>query len=300
MKEDIIDTRKALLDLLQEPWNWKIITTFFQPDLPPINHPRQEEWQQHAIHHAHDYLQIVIILEGEEFYLLEKQIYHSVPGTILLIDAGQIHLDRPVNRSLASTIFRVDILPNRIQTCVWRRKVDGMLDVPDTEDIFLPESVGQAFRTYWQEIRERKPDDDYLLRHKLIHATGSLLTEILNQESLAQFARCLSHEDLFRSITENLREKGGAGMSIDALAASAGYSRSHFSQMFREYTGKSFHEYIDDCRILAINRVKKLGWSHRIVAQMLGFSDVTAYLHWRAKHLTGGKLTSNKRPTIHK
>jgi AraC-like DNA-binding protein len=285
MKEDLIDSWKALLDLLQRPWDWRIINTFFPPDLPPIHHSRREEWHNHALDHTHEYMQLVILLEGEEYYVLDKQVYHSIPGTFIFIDTGQPHLDRPVDRSLATKVFRANVTPTSIETCVWRRKVDGMLDVPDAEDIFLPSSVGQAFRQYWQEIRERKPNDEFLLRHKLIHATGSLLAEILDQEALAQFARCLSHEDLFRSITQNLRTKGGAGMTIDALAASTGYSRSHFSQLFREYTGKSFHEYIDDCRLLLIKRVEKQGYSHRVIAQMLGFSDVTAYLHWRAKRL---------------
>lgn len=63
-------------------------------------------------------------------------------------------------------------------------------------------------------------------------------------------------------------------ISIEAMAEFAGYSRSHFCRLFRQFTGKAPHEYLLELRInMAIRMLHSGNYTVKETADMCGFSE---------------------------
>jgi AraC-like DNA-binding protein len=83
------------------------------------------------------------------------------------------------------------------------------------------------------------------------------------------------HRDIVLSSTVILRENPDASPTIPELARRAGYSREHFSRIFKAVTGRSIENYIIEIRI-ARARELLTGSSNTVneIAQQLGYSNV--------------------------
>lgn len=286
--------KTMLLDHIQKPWNWRIANNLLPPELQEILPPRQERLCHLAHSHHHPWRQITIILIGEEYLVLGDRVFHSVPGTIAYLDGGETHGECAVKPALPETLtFRANFIDGRVFTRFYHHKDGGELEVPTSEDILLPPGIGNGLEACWDDLKRNAGVDVSLQRCKLVHATGSFLTEILDQQMYPHTGRGHSQKDLFDAIVQHLYKTAGCGATTATLAAMAGYSINHFARVFRSHTGKRVHEFIDECRIMAIRKMINQGSSQTDIAAALGFSDYTAYYHWRSKHFADG--ISNRR-----
>ncbi len=61
---------------------------------------------------------------------------------------------------------------------------------------------------------------------------------------------------------------------VEKAAAFAGYSRSHFCRLFREYTGKGMHEYLLELRVnMALHKLQNENLSVKEACNACGFED---------------------------
>lgn len=71
---------------------------------------------------------------------------------------------------------------------------------------------------------------------------------------------------------------------LSSLATLAGYSRTHFQRLFREYTGCSFRDYMEKKRIERYHSLQdKINLSKKEISNLLGFSSTAALNHWEKK-----------------
>ncbi len=68
---------------------------------------------------------------------------------------------------------------------------------------------------------------------------------------------------------------------LDVLAHLSGYSKFHFSRIFKACTGETVHTFIDACRLRKSSELLKRGVLCKEVAAALGFSSPAAYSNWR-------------------
>ena len=66
----------------------------------------------------------------------------------------------------------------------------------------------------------------------------------------------------------------GQDIPVEKAAAFAGYSRSHFCRLFREYTGKGVHEYLLELRVnMALHKLQNENLSVKEACNACGFED---------------------------
>lgn len=103
-------------------------------------------------------------------------------------------------------------------------------------------------------------------------------TDVLNQRD---------YIEKFRSICDYLNEHFTEDISLEAAASMAGFSKYHFSRLFKQYTNTTFYRYLNERRI---NYAKSLLISPNVsvldAAIQSGFSSHTAFLRM-FKQLTG-------------
>jgi AraC-like DNA-binding protein len=94
-------------------------------------------------------------------------------------------------------------------------------------------------------------------------------------------------EKVVDAIKEHIQESAGAGVSLDRLAVISGYSKYHFLRMFKDRTGTTVHEYVNQCRMAKCRELLSEGARKSEISDILGFSSPATFSRWlhaRAYH----------------
>ena len=80
--------------------------------------------------------------------------------------------------------------------------------------------------------------------------------------------------DIYAYITQHCNEK----MTLEDVAARSGYSKYHFSRMFKEYTGMSFYDfYLRQRMLLCRQLLSELSLPITEVASRAGFGSLATF-----------------------
>jgi transcriptional regulator GlxA family with amidase domain len=82
------------------------------------------------------------------------------------------------------------------------------------------------------------------------------------------------------AIRRHIQETGGVDASLDHLARVAGYSKFHFLRLFRQHTGRSVHECVNQSRLRKVEEQLADGLALKAIAVKLGFSCPAAFSRW--------------------
>lgn len=87
------------------------------------------------------------------------------------------------------------------------------------------------------------------------------------------------YTEKFMYICEYISEHCAEDLSLDDVAALAGFSKYHFSRLFKQFTGVSFYKYLNQKRIaLAEKYLSDAGNSITEVAINSGFSSMSSFI----------------------
>jgi len=68
---------------------------------------------------------------------------------------------------------------------------------------------------------------------------------------------------------------------LTSLANIAGYSKYHFSRLFKQHAGVSLRECVNAARARGLRRMQAEGMSLRAIASKLGFAHASALCRWK-------------------
>ncbi len=108
---------------------------------------------------------------------------------------------------------------------------------------------------------------------------------MLKWQSSSDDAGCVHrHQDIVAVIQRHIETHLAESEDLDALAHLSGYSKFHFSRIFKKCTGLTVHEFINQCRIDHAQSLLDAGEPCKAIASELGFSSPTAFFNWRRRH----------------
>ena len=224
---------------------------------------------------AHWHMKYEIILPVSESYsaVVDGQSYDVLPGEVLVIPAGVVHEIFAPEQGMRY-IFMVD------QDVVY-----GLEGLAGIQHFFYPcvhlragqedAVLREARDCLMQAVRER--ENRQMLDQAAIQAwIGLFLIRVARW--LMQGAHAGPDErrphmneaflDICAYITEHCNEK----LTLEDVAAYSGYSKYHFSRIFKEYTGMSFYEfYLRQRMLLCRQLLNEKNLSVTEVASRAGF-----------------------------
>ena len=241
-----------------------------------------------------DQRELLIFLGGEDERLLGDNVYTLVPGTALLIGAGEEHqgfytADAPPGRYFW-TIFRPEHMVYHLTFITGRgapRQLNGI-------------SNYHHYDPHW-----RKMLIDAWDRTEKHGATVENLTELglflqLHAARLVQvYDEALAYDGYNSDKRNRMRIERvmnyidvqcGKECSIAKLAQLAGCSRSSFIRNFRRHAGCSVLEYVNRQRVQRYRSLLKPSYDSpqptplKECAKELGFSSPQAFARWRKQH----------------
>jgi AraC-like DNA-binding protein len=292
MENSLFDAQE--LKLIFDACNWKFVSSILDTDLDFVVNNSHQQWMKN--HHAGHYQrEILFPLKGESFCGFRKKVYPCRPGTIFLFNSYESHDEfyHPATTGCVHLwihIFEDDVLMNIINVNQGVHKLKKRILLNDI-------GIGKMLIEPWDELVTTEADfPDQYKRARIISSISSLLLCCVRRgyKSDNSVQPKDFQDDVIRMIQKHMAENLGAGISLEKTARLAGYSKFHFLRMFKEYTGCSFHDYINLCRKEKFDAMHKEGFTKSEISSTLGFSGLSAFSRW-LKNMQVKKLSKQNK-----
>ena len=91
-------------------------------------------------------------------------------------------------------------------------------------------------------------------------------------------------KQMIDSVKQYINSTHGCHCSLTALEKYSGYNKFYLSHLFKEETGLSIGEYVNETRIKYTVEAELHGMSHADIAREIGYSSHSAFCQWRGRH----------------
>ena len=203
--------------------------------------------------HWHNAMEIIIPLDNYYDVIVNQQAFHLLPDDILIIPPRELHsITAPEYGSRFVYLLDISFLS----------QVSGYNNVMSllTHPLFISQ---KTHPTLYDEILPFFVDmkNDYFANHEysdfLIYSHLLKLFATLGQNHIQQLAFdndtcCGKKRDYIRkflTIIEFIDTHYADNLNLESIADSSGFSKYHFSRLFKQYTGFTFCDYLNYRRI---------------------------------------------------
>lgn len=203
--------------------------------------------------HWHNAMEIIIPLDNYYDVIVNQQSFHLMPDEILIIPPREVHSIIAPEHG-ARFVYLLDIS--------FLSKVNGYNSVMSllTHPLYLSK---ETHPTLYHEILPFFVDmkNDYFANHEysdfLIYSHLLKLFATLGQNHIQQLAFDSSSQNSkkreyirkFLTIIEFIDTHYADNLNLEAIADASGFSKYHFSRLFKQYTGFTFCDYLNYRRI---------------------------------------------------
>jgi len=240
-------------------------------------------------YHAHDFYEIAYVSEGRGYHHMNGDVLPVSKGDVFLLPIGIPHVFRP--RSAADGERLV------VYNCVFPQTLleQAGRTVPDA-------NVGQLFEPKGKIVRDPHLALEPLLLRMLDEYTArrtgwsgllfALFVQLL--VDLSRYAdrtegtpKAAETADTIADAIDYIRLNAAQPLTIRQMAERCGISERHFFRLFRQRTGQSFLEFLQNARIrIACERLADSRHKIGAVAELAGYRDIQSF-HRVFKQIVG-------------
>ncbi|MBE6023295.1 MAG: helix-turn-helix domain-containing protein [Cellulosilyticum sp.] len=243
--------------------------------------------------HWHNALEIIVPIENYYESEIENERFHIMPSEILFIPPGKLHsLTPPPSGKRFIFLFDISHLAelnsfSNIQSLVTK-------PIHVTQSTY-PNIYDDIFELLFQILNE------YINKNEFFELTiYSLLINIfvkfgynhIHTKNLFPNVRLNKQKEYvqkFNNLLSYINTHYTEDLKLEDIAASAGFSKYHFSRLFKQYTDFTFYEYLCYRRIKAAEELLiQPDLSITEIALQSGFSSLSAFnrLFKQQRHCT--------------
>ena len=211
---------------------------------------------------------------NREFFLRENDILIICPGVIHEIfapDCGERIVFQAALTSMALT--ELDTLSSLIAPAI--------LITPE-EYPQIHSDIRHLILQIREEYTQALPYSGTLVYSRFLQIlaeVGRNQTEIIQQNFDAQNSKKKEYMEKFLFVTNYINEHFVEALTLEQMASLAGFSKYHFTRLFRQYAGTTFYKYLNCRRIThAKNLLLDPSLSVTDVAMQSGFTNISAFL----------------------
>lgn len=232
---------------------------YFSKDMPFFISRSRENYEKPR--HVHDFLEIIIVEEGQGFHYINEEIIRVQKGDIFLLPLGNEHVFRPSTSSDENQLIIYNVLISSDKLGDLLKEADmikeslikeWLLEIKKENNgyIHLKDKQNQCLsliRWMYLEFQSRQPGYQMILHAKLIELMIKLFrfdhyhpaSQGVNEKNN------LALEEVLSFIDENYN----CQVSLNQLANMMLVSERQFAREFKKYTNQSFIKYIQNIRI---------------------------------------------------
>ncbi|MCM1416870.1 MAG: AraC family transcriptional regulator [bacterium] len=231
--------------------------------------------------HWHTPIEIIMPVENYFDVFAKGKLFTLQEGDLLLVNSGVVH-GMPSAIHGERFIFQVDIsLLHNVAD------IDSTLSTIPQALLLTPETapaIHEQLKTLMLEVCREYFSDSILISASIYSKLIEMLVLIGREYTGKRVADTAAskqkeHTEKFINVCNYIHEHCTEDLSLDAVAGYAGFSKFHFSRLFKNYTGFSFYKYLNKKRI---EHAEKLlvdpSLSITEVALQSGFSSLSAFI----------------------
>lgn len=274
-------TDKKIIDLILDHGKWNIISSILPKEHQPFKDDKYMNWAIKK-RDRHAQKEILFALSGKTCYMLNGECYECTPGTIFMIDSFEEHANG--YRENEDTLFHLWLMFFKGNT------IAALHDLRGLQRNSLRFIVGpletELLLDIWNDLKVN-PDllSAELKRARILTGISNLLFKVIELSLKYQkTGQMPSSASIIDTIKDHIDETCGNNENIDNLARIAGYSKFHFSRLFKQQTGQTILEYINNCRIRKTKEMLRKFHSKKDIAYTLGFSSPSSFANWYKKN----------------
>lgn len=232
--------------------------------------------------HWHTPIEIVMPIENYYDVSSKKELFTLQEGDLLLINSGVVHgmpsaihgerLFLQVDFSLLHNVADIESMLSAIP--------QALLLTPATAP-----AIHERLKNLMLEIYKEYFSDSILasasIYSKLLEMLVLIGREYTGQRNAFYMAssRQKEHTEKFMAVCNYIHEHCMDDLCLDGIAAYAGFSKYHFTRLFKNFTGVSFYKYLNRKRI---EHAEKLLVNPELsiteVALQSGFASLSAFI----------------------
>ena len=234
---------------------------------------------------AHWHAALEIIMPVENYYDVRTgdTTYHVQPGEIIVIPPGELHeLLAPDSGSRFIFMFDISMIA-RLKSFVG---IQSILSQPlyVTKDTY-PQIYEDVYRLLIQMRNEYFNKNEYAeltIFALSLHFFTKFGYNHINASNLFPNVRLYKQKEYiqkFNNLMEYIDDHYMEDLNLEEIAESTGFSKYHFSRLFKQYTGFTFCDYLCHRRIkVAEELLARPDLSITEVALQSGFTSLSAFI----------------------
>lgn len=236
-------------------------------------------------YHYHEFCKLLMLRSGSGGYTVDGQRYSLDTGDIVLIGSGCVHRPEFEHGSLYERVI-IYISPEFLQ----QQSIPDcpLLDIFNGEHghvlhLHQPDILWNLSDALEQELSKDEYGRVILSNGLLLRLLIEIARGIRNPETT--FAKPIVPSDsrileILRYIDAHLTEE----LSIDILAEEFFISKFHMMRLFKQETGRSIHDYLQERRLLFARDLIRQGISATDSCFQSGFRSYSSFTRAYAKH----------------
>lgn len=232
--------------------------------------------------HWHESVEIIVPLENTYEVIIQEQTYNLNPGDILIIPPGYLHATKaPATGSRFIFGFELNFI-SHLQSYPY---ITTLFSQPVLINNSLcpkiyPNAISQIMQLaqyYWGNSISK----ELRIYSVLMHFFASYADYCTYQKNLYEDSIDKNPDDLNTQLTvafDFLENHFEENITLEDVANIANFSKFHFCRIFKECTGKTFHEYLTQRRIKAAEQLlMNPSLSIMSIALQCGFSSHSTF-----------------------
>lgn len=232
--------------------------------------------------HWHTALEIIVPVENWYDAVMDGKTYRLMPGDILIIPSGELHALKAPETGMRY-VFLLDI--SSVTKLHGFASISSMMNGP----LFIskasrPHIYDDVYRILLQMRNEYYSKNEFAelaIFSLLLNLFVKLGSNRLDSELLFPSARPYKQKEYvnkFSNVMEYIDAHYMDDFTLEDMASATGFSKYHFSRLFKQYTGYSFCSYICRRRIrVAEELLEQPDLSITEIAMQSGFPSISTF-----------------------
>ena len=240
------------------------------------NHPRY-----HMSAHWHSEIELIRILEGSLDIKLNNNEYHAKKDDVIFINSETVHQAVPHECEYECIVFHINFLYNETYSC--RYFIENILNREYTVTEFIPCSDDEFHRAV-KGVFEALSKKSSGYKFRTIAAFYLMLGIIVDEHmyfSASGNKSITADKNLvkLKKVLLFIRSNYNRTLTLEEMAKTAKMSPKYFGTFFKNMTGKTPFEYLNEYRIEKASR-KLLNSDDNItdIAFSCGFNDLSYFI----------------------
>ena len=232
--------------------------------------------------HWHTAIEIIMPIENIYTINIGSSTYILQEGDILVIPPGELHeLIAPPKGLRRILLFDFSLVSNlrglsNILTILNQPRLINLTTAPE-----LHPHLTHLFDEITYEYRSRNTLREAAIYALIIQMFVAMSRNYMNTENLfpdVKLSKQREYIEKFNLIFEYIKDNYSEDITLDIIANVAGFSKFHFSRLFKQFTDMSFYDYLNQRRVKeAEKQLLDPNLTITEVAMRSGFSSIATF-----------------------